>query len=343
MVRSTQRRQLGAEATQMHRHRVPEIVLGFLVATSLWTAMLGWDASHQGSHPHHAGNQPAAASSSSPEASRVTDQAIERPDKTEWYYALDDHPILWVVTLVNLACVLLFAGTYYASVSKIGSSLVESQLLSEHLFKGKEKLDDIDLAFWEKNLDRVTSFVTTNGLIQVTLCTAFPAALALLLTFAEPDAARRVYIFKYIIPSLSLVMLSLSANIYAWIFMQLWYLSHFGRHPSFLKVIPSYEQWKELIAHMWRRRPLENRIMTHTLFVLRFYFFMPLRIGNIYCYYFLLYIGSPIVAMLYVSSGFEIVNYLATLIVAQLLICGLSMREVVRLQTVASELQKIIY
>lgn len=186
--------------------------------------------------------------------------------------------------------------------------------------------DPASVSFWEKSMDRATSYVTTNGNLQIYLCVLFATAMAALVTAAgaKPDIAPIVY--RYIIPVFSLVILMLAFNIYSWITEQLLYLEYFGSYEYFMRYRVSYEAFCSTVMAAWKGKSLVAREWKYAVRVLLFMLKVPISLHNLYCYYFLIYLAAPYLSVAYVVSGWRVVVGWGMVLTAQCLIAATSLR-----------------
>jgi hypothetical protein len=152
---------------------------------------------------------------------------------------------------------------------------------------------------WDQNLSRVTSFLTTNGQIQIQLCGLFITSIAFLTAFSEKSGGHSNKIFLYIVPIFSILIFSLSLRVYIWVSYQLTYLSIFGRNPKTLKVLCTYESFKEMILINSRNIPRIIRILMIVFKSFIFLINIIFRLSNIYYLYFLLYIITIPLSVIY--------------------------------------------
>jgi hypothetical protein len=156
---------------------------------------------------------------------------------------------------------------------------------------------------WDQNLSRVTSFLTTNGQIQIQLCGLFITSIAFLTAFSEKIGGNSNKIFLYIVPIFSILIFSLSFRVYVWVSYQLTYLSIFGKNPKCLKKTCTYESYKELILKNGNNVVQIMKLLLIIIGTLRFLIYLPFRLNNIYYLYFLLYIITIPLSVFYASKA----------------------------------------
>lgn len=197
------------------------------------------------------------------------------------------------------------------------------------------------IAYMQAGLERVTSYVTTNGMIQVTLCGLYATTIAVLVTLGEQNnALARYTIYAYIIPGFSFVVLTVSFNVYSWISQQLWYLRHCGRKPKVIQSAVTYEEWLEIRDRIWNEQPLHVRLSTTATRTLWFYVRIPFSMDNIYCYYFLLYIAMPFVGLAQIYGQLDIVRSAAMVVLVQLIGAFIGLRSAVQLGLVGDPVKE---
>ncbi|MBS9405487.1 hypothetical protein KG088_17935 [Halomonas sp. TRM85114] len=189
------------------------------------------------------------------------------------------------------------------------------------------ELDERHL-MWEKNIDIVTAFLTTNGQIQITLVAAYATALAFLATWGNSlTGAEKASTFSITIPLFSLVALILALNVYSWIAIQISYLQTVAlKHPRVREPI-TYFDYRARIEDNWLSRAPVKRFFIVVRGGFKYYIQLPFKMRDIYCYYFLIYVISPIACMVYVLDGKELYYRLATLIFVQILIVSYGLRD----------------
>lgn len=193
-------------------------------------------------------------------------------------------------------------------------------------------LDDSDLderhLMWEKNIDIVTAFLTTNGQIQITLMAAYATALAFLATWGNSlTGDGRASTFSVIIPLLSLVVLILALNVYSWIAIQISYLQTVALKNPRVREPITYFDYRALIEEKWVERGLIERSFLLFLGGVKYYIQLPLKVRDIYCYYFLIYVVSPIACIVFVLEGRDLYTRLGILVSAQLFIVSYGLRD----------------
>lgn len=181
--------------------------------------------------------------------------------------------------------------------------------------------------FWQVSLDRATSFVTTNGNIQVTLCGLYATATAVLLTVVQEESdATKALAFTYVIPTLSVIIYILSSNVYNWIVMQIKYISTYGTWEAYVGPVQSYEEWKGEVKTFWYSKNVLAREFRYFIDVFMFIIKMPLRTNHLYAYYFMIYLISPHASLAYINNGINLKGSLL-LVAIQVLITALSCRD----------------
>lgn len=181
---------------------------------------------------------------------------------------------------------------------------------------------------WEKNIDIVTAFLTTNGQIQITLVAAYSTALAFLATWGNSlTGSEKVITFAAVIPLLSLAVLILALNVYSWIFIQISYLQNVALKDLRLSAPVTYFDYRAQIENTWQSQPVFKRLFRLLLNGFIYYIRLPFNIRDVYCYYFIIYVISPIACVYYVLEGSELVSRLLFLIVVQLLIVSYGLRD----------------
>jgi len=202
---------------------------------------------------------------------------------------------------------------------------------------------ELQISFIETALQRATSYVTTNGMIHVTLCGLYATTVAVLVALAEQgNSAARPIIYEYIIPAFSFVILTVSFNVWSWIHEQLEYLSIFGRESVGVENFISFEAWLERADHHWNLKPRIRRIC-HLLFnVTLFYIRIPISMNNIYCYYFLLYVATPIVGILHMRNNIYIGRSLSIIVGLQLLAALIGLRRMIGLNVIQREVGRMM-
>lgn len=164
-----------------------------------------------------------------------------------------------------------------------------------------------ELAVWNQSLSRVVGYVTTNGTIQISICGMFATGVGILVALADPrkdpDQFRRIY--EFVLPTLCLIVLTLSTNVYGWIATQLAYVRYVGVSPDRLRTFPTYDEFKDLIASEWSALTLSRRIMASTVKGAWAFIRLPLAFKDIYCYYCLLYILCGVGSLAYGLGQFR--------------------------------------
>lgn len=189
----------------------------------------------------------------------------------------------------------------------------------------------------ECSLNRATSYVTTNGMIQVTLCGLFATTIAVLVALAEQTgSSSSPVIYSFVIPAFSFVILTVSLNVYSWITEQLTYLDWFGRSDSQIIQFRSFEEFLELTNGEWNKTGPVRKLWYITWKSFTFYALMPFRFNNIYCYYFFLYIVTPIVGIVYNGGVASIWPAVPIVIAIQLFLIGTGLRGFIVLNRVQS-------
>ena len=187
--------------------------------------------------------------------------------------------------------------------------------------------------FWEKNVDIVTTFLATNGQIQVALVTAYSTAIAFLTTWGSAlQADTKNLIFGTVVPVFSLGILVLAINVYSWIGLQLKYLddaTHANANPSEFR---SYFEFRRKLNELWESMTLFERIKLSAKEGIWYYISMPTKIRDIYCYYFLIYIVAPLISLSYVECGKTLFYHIALLVLAQIVLVTYGLRDRFALQ-----------
>lgn len=155
-----------------------------------------------------------------------------------------------------------------------------------------------DLVFWEQNQARVQGYVLTNGNIEITLCGLYATTVSVLIAFGQGPAAKQNFlVFQLVIPLFSLVVLSLSSNVYTWIRLQLEYLAIFSHHPKRLERTLTWEEWRAETSDRWHKFPVRRRAWLVVRDTVVCFATLPLRLNNIYRYYILLYVSVAIASI----------------------------------------------
>ena len=200
--------------------------------------------------------------------------------------------------------------------------------------------DHASVCFWERCMDRATSYVTTNGTLQIYLCVLFATAIAALVTVGGSNANLGATIYGYVIPAFSLVVLMLSFNIYAWIAEQLLYLDHFGTYECFLRYRLSYEAFRTEISDTWKRLPWRRRELQYLGRVAAFMIRIPISMRDVYCYYFFIYLAAPYLSLAYVYEGRALAIRASAVFLAQFLIALTGLRSALILAAVWPEVKE---
>ncbi len=199
-----------------------------------------------------------------------------------------------------------------------------------------EQIDANTLA--ECSLGRVTSYLTTNGTIHVTLCGLFATTLAVLVAFAEqPNSTSEKIVYGIIFPAFSLVILMVSLNVSSWIHEQITYLEWFGRKRDSSIEFLYFEEFQELYWKQWLAIPLLSRLWIILKRSLVFYATIPIRFNNIYCYYIMIYAGAPILGLTRGLDGSILYWALALLVLTQIALIAVGMRSYLVLQFVRTQ------
>lgn len=164
-------------------------------------------------------------------------------------------------------------------------------------------LSAADVAYWAACQQRIAGYLTTNGLIEISLCGLYATSVAVLIAFGQSLADKHDYVvFNLLVPSFSLVVLTLAVNVYAWIRLQLEYLALISTHPEGLRHIPTYEQWKALCQTRWLACLRHQRISRLFVSSVQSLVLLPFKVRDIYHYYFLLYIATGFANLAYAAS-----------------------------------------
>lgn len=206
------------------------------------------------------------------------------------------------------------------------------------------KFENIDESMLvENSLNRATSYLTTNAMIHVTLCGLFATTIAVLVALAEQkDGISSDAVYRYVIPAFSCVILTVSLNVSNWISEQLNYLEMFGR-PRSGKDFIYFEEFLELINTKWSERSFASRFFQVPFKALLFYATMPLRLNNIYCYYFLIYTLTPVVGIFRHMGMDALWLELPILIGIQLFLIGTGLKRYLMLEIIQHDLREHVF
>lgn len=193
----------------------------------------------------------------------------------------------------------------------------------------------------ESSLARATSYVTTNGMIQVTLCGLFATTVSVLVALAEQGGSEAgPAVYRVLIPAFSFVILTVSFNVYSWVHEQLIYLSIFGRQQPDVAKVLSFEQWLELADEHFKQRPPGRRYVRMLWHIAKFYAGIPFRMNNIYCYYFLLYVATPIFGLIHIRDNIDLTRSILLLVAVQLVSAFIGLRGMARLSIVEKSVRQ---
>ncbi|HEV2755931.1 MAG TPA: hypothetical protein VG318_09175 [Actinomycetota bacterium] len=200
---------------------------------------------------------------------------------------------------------------------------------------------EADLIFWQSCQTRVAGYLTTNGLIEISLCGLYATTLAVLVALGQSQTDEGNYVvFNFIIPSFSLIVLSLSANVYTWIRLQIEYLAIVATHPTRLTCCLTYEEWKSAFTNHWARHPLRERRRRTITEAIRLYALLPLHVNNIYRYYFLIYTSSGLASMVYAVGNGTHVVFVPALGLLQLFFLASGTHDAMKLAVIGSEVRE---
>lgn len=202
----------------------------------------------------------------------------------------------------------------------------------------------IDMATFASNsINRASIYLITNGTIHVTLCGLFATTIGVLIALAEQGVGvTRGHVYDVVIPVFSLVILTVSLNISTWVAEQITYLEWFGRERTAGQFL-CYEEFKEKIRDNWAARRRGKRYLDLVLDAAAFYLAIPVRMNNVYCYYFLLYAATPIVGLAYHNGTSATWPAIPALVAVQVALVAIGLRGYLVLNRVRDDLYRELF
>lgn len=194
----------------------------------------------------------------------------------------------------------------------------------------------------EYSLNRATSFVNTNGMIEITLCGLYATTISVLVTISESqNLSIKPLVYGYIIPIFSFVIFTLATNVYSWIFEQLEYLEYYGQRRNNNVAFFTYEQCSQMSYDFWIQKSTGKRVYLLSRELANFLATFIFRMDNIYYYYFLIYVSTPIVGLWAVSDHYSFAKSVALFLAMVVMSAAFGLRPALRQAIIHSEIELV--
>ena len=191
----------------------------------------------------------------------------------------------------------------------------------------------------EYSLNRATSFVNTNGMIEITLCGLYATTISVLVTISESqNLSIKPLVYGYIIPIFSFVIFTLATNVYSWIFEQ---LEYYGQNRNEDVTFLTYEQCSQLTYDFWMQKNWRKRVNLLSRELAHFLATFVFRMDNIYYYYFLIYVSTPIVALWAVSDHYSFAKSAGLFLAMVVTSAAFGLRPALRQAIIHSEIELV--
>ena len=200
-----------------------------------------------------------------------------------------------------------------------------------------------DLMFWQQSQVRIAGYLTTNGLIQISLCGLFATTSGVLAALGQSLISKHdVTVFSIVIPIFGMAALVLSTNVYCWMEAQHAYLAIMGRHPRHLREMCTYEEYKRRLFECWDKMPLRQRFWKTTSQSGMALPLAPFRLKDIYHFYFFMYVATALGSEVYAYFHGAPWWYVLVVAVIAWLILGIETHEVTKIRCSIAEVNSVL-